>query len=297
MRRLPVVGVVIAVALSAAGVAGAGTSGSSTSRREAALGDFDPAKFPASARIDNEFLPMLPGTQLVFEGKANRGQGRKVHQVVFTVTDLTKVIDGVRTVVIWDQDINQGELQESEIAFNAQDADGNVWLMGEFPAEYEDGEFKRAPDTWVTGVAKAKAGILMRADPRPGTSSYLQGLAPAIEFEDRAKVARTGGRSCVPADCYDDVLLIREWNPLEPQEGFQLKYYAPGVGNIQVGAQGGKEKEVLVLTRVRQLDEAELSAARAAALELEAHAYEDSLVYRNTAPLELCAADGQCAPA
>jgi hypothetical protein len=110
-------------------------------------------------------------------------------------------------------------------------------------------------------------------------------------------VAKTGGRSCVPADCYDDVLLIREWNPDEPQEGFQLKYYAPGVGNIQVGAQGGKEKEVLVLTEVRQLDETQLAEARAAALELEAHAYERSKVYQTTAPLELCSADGQCTPA
>jgi hypothetical protein len=93
------------------------------------------------------------------------------------------------------------------------------------------------------------------------------------------------------------VLLIKESNPFEPQEGFQLKYYAPGVGNIQVGAIGGKEKEVLVLTTVETLDPDEIVEARQAALDLEAHAYDGSKVYRGTQPLELCAADGQCAPA
>jgi hypothetical protein len=292
MRRPPVVVALIASVVLALGAASwAGTT------KQASIKDFDPAKFSDGARIDNEFLPMPPGTQLVFEGKANRGEGRKVHQVIFTVTDLTKVIDGVRSNVIWDQDVNDGELQESEIAFNAQDDDGNVWLMGEFPAEYEDGAFKRAPDTWIAGLDKARPGILMRAEPRTRTPAYIQGLAPAIEFDDRAKVAKTGGRTCVPADCYDNVLLIREWNPHEPEEGFQLKYYAPGVGNIQVGAQGGKEKEVLVLTEMRQLDEAGLAEARAASLELEAHAYERSKVYQRTTPLELCTPDGQCAPA
>ena len=37
-----------------------------------------------------------PGIQYVFEGAANRGHGREPHRVITTVTDLTKVIDGVR---------------------------------------------------------------------------------------------------------------------------------------------------------------------------------------------------------
>jgi hypothetical protein len=137
----------------------------------------------------------------------------------------------------------------------------------------------------------------MRADPRPGTSPYYQGLAPAIEFKDKAKVARTGGRSCVPVSCYDGVLLIKEWNPLAPKEGFQLKYYASGVGSIRVGAVGGKEREVLVLTGVSRLDAAGMAEARSAALDLESHAYAGSKVYRATSPLETCAPDGACAPA
>ncbi len=297
MRRLPVVAAVTAALLAACLGGAALASTRSGDSEDAALDDFDPARFPQAARVDNRFLPMTPGTRLVFQGKANRGKGLKQHDVVITITDLTKVIDGVRSVVVWEQDVNHGELQESEINFNAQDDDGNVWLLGEYPAEYEDGKFARAPDVWISGVQRARAGVNMRAHPRTGTSSYLQGLAPAIEFKDKAKVAKTGGHSCVPFRCFDDVLLIKESNPFEPQEGFQLKYYAPGVGNIQVGAIGGKEKEVLVLTTVETLDPDEMVEARQAALDLEAHAYDGSKVYRSTQPLELCAADGPCAPA
>ena len=54
---------------------------------------------------------------------------------------------------------------------------------------------------------------------------------------------------------------------------------------------------MLVLTEVRQLDEAGLAEARAAALDLEAHAYERSEAYQATSPLEQCTPDGQCTPA
>ena len=63
----------------------------------------------------------MPGTRLTLEGRANRGGGPLPHTVTFTVTDLTKVIAGVRTRVAWDVDVNEGELSETELAFFAQD--------------------------------------------------------------------------------------------------------------------------------------------------------------------------------
>jgi hypothetical protein len=299
-----VIGVFVAVVLTAtmgtagASVArGAAPSEQSNAANEVGLKDFDATGFPATPRVDNEWNPLIPGSELVLEGRATIDGKRGKHQIIATVTDLTKVIDGVRTAVVWERDVSRGQTLESEIYFAAQDVDGNVWLFGEYPAEYEDGKFARAPDVWIGGIDGARPGVTMRADPQTGTSAYLQGLAPAVEFKDKAKVARTGIRNCVPFDCYDDVLLIKESAPLEPQEGFQLKYYAPGVGNIRVGAEGGKLQEVLVLTDVRTIDAADMAEARAAALDLEAHAYKGSKVYRTTSPLESCSADGQCTPA
>jgi hypothetical protein len=241
--------------------------------KQAVETDFDRKKFSRSTTIDNQWTPLRPGMQFTFEGRANRGNGRVNHRVVFTVTDLTKVIDGVRTVVLWDRDFNAGQIVETELAFFAQDDDGNVWLLGEYPEEWEDGEFSGAPDVWFSGVARARAGIMMRVDPQLGTSSYLQGFAPAIEFSDRAKVHQTGQRTCVPLGCYDNVLVTDEWNPLEQGDAHQRKFYAPGVGNVRVGAVNDPEAEELVLVKLSHLDPGALAQAREEALELERRAY------------------------
>jgi hypothetical protein len=57
------------------------------------------------------------------------------------------------------------------------------------PERYEDGQFTGAPDTWISGLEGATAGVLMRARPSSGSFSDHQGLAPKIEFQDRAKVS------------------------------------------------------------------------------------------------------------
>jgi hypothetical protein len=292
------IAVAMVAAVTGSGVAAARASGQSGAPKlDAVHRDFDAARFPSAARVDNQDLPLIPGMQYVFRGTANRGGGIEKHRVIFTVTDLTKVVNGVRSVVVWDRDINQGELVEAEIAFNAQDDGGNVWLLGEYPEEYEDGKFLGAPSTWLAGRDRARAGVLMRADPRTATSSYHQGLAPEVEFNDKAKVQQTGRRNCVPFACFDDVVVIKEWNPLEPEDGYQLKFHAPGVGTMRVGAVDDPEQELLVLIDVRRLDTNKMAKARAAALELEARAYEISDVYRASPPLEICDTLGACTPA
>jgi hypothetical protein len=234
--------------------------------------DFHAGNFSDGTRIDNRWFPLIPGTQYVLAGHANRGNGLLRHRVVFTVTDLSKEIDGVRSLVIWDRDYNAGRLVEGELAFHAQDDAGNVWNMGEYPEEYSGGKFDGAPDTWLAGVAGAKPGILMRAQPRLGTPTYLQGFAPKIDFSDAAKVYKVRQRNCVPVNCYSPVLVTEEWNPVE-RGAHQFKYYALGVGNIRVGAAGGKEDEELVLEKVARLGPAALAAVRAEAMKLDRRAY------------------------
>ena len=250
--------------------------------------DFDAKNFSDSTKIDNEYSPLEPGSQYVFEGRSNRGLGRLPHQVIFTVTDLVKEVNGVRTVVLWDRDINAGKLLEGELAMWAQDDDGNVWLLGEYPEEYDErGRFEQAPDTWLAGVDRAQAGIMMRANPKTGTTPYRQGLAPSIGFADIAKVEKTGQRDCVPTGCYDDVVVTRETNPEEPDDGFQLKYYAPGIGNTRAAPRGGKEKEVLVLIKERKLGAKEMDEVRREATKLDQRAYRSRpAVWGDTRPVE-----------
>jgi hypothetical protein len=274
----------------AVGVLGSAlASGASAAKGEVTHKDFDPRNFSQdSSSIDNQWIPLVPGTEFVLEGKVTGPDGNEAHRVVLTVTDLTKVVNGVRTIVAWDRDFGDGELAEEELFFHAQDKDGNVWNLGEYPEEYEDGKFAGAPSTWISGTQGAEAGIMMRAEPREGTSAYLQGFAPAIEFEDKAKVFKENEKTCVPVDCYKNVLLVDEWNPLEqPADGHQFKYHAPGVGVVRVRAEGGEEQENLVLVSVRQLGPKAMAAARNRALELDRRAYHQAGdVYGGTARAE-----------
>ena len=227
---------------------------------------------------------MTPGTQLVYKGTTNEDDELLDHQVIITVTDLVKVINGIETVVSWDLDFSDGELVEAELAFFAQDNDGNVWRMGEHPEEYEDGEFVDAP-TWIAGINDAVAGITMLADPVVGTLSYSQGWAPEVEFIDRGRVEEVGQPTCVEFDCYDNVLTIAEFNVVEVGAA-QLKHFARGIGNIGVGWTGTDEtQEELELVSVEELDATALVDVNIAALELDAHAYLVSPnVYGQTEP-------------
>jgi hypothetical protein len=247
---------------------------------------FDPANFPNPPKIDNRWNPWIPGTQFTMAGEADRGGGLLPHRVVTTVTDLTKVINGVRTLVIVEKDINEGDLEEAELAFHAQDNAGNLWNLGEYPEEYDEGQFEGAPDVWISGLENAQPGNIVVANPQLGTPEYLQGWSPDIEFLDCAKVSKMQQRTCAPVGCYENVMITDERSPLEPESGHQLKYYAPEVGNVRVGFIDDPEGEVLVLAKVAKLSPEEMAKARQEALKLEEHAYKISKLYRQTPPVE-----------
>lgn len=256
----------------------AGDDDRPVTEKDFSVGRFD---YRRSHIIDNKFLPLTPGTQFTLTGTTLAGK----HEVVFTVTNATKWVNHVRTLVMWDRDFQDGELVEEEIAFVAQDREGNVWYLGEYPEEHEDGSVS-APSTWLAGKQDAIAGVFMRKDPRPNTSTYLQGRAPEVEFIDRARIDRVNQRTCVPTGCYDGVLVVDEWDPTaQPEDGHQFKYHAPGVGVVKVEGKGGVEVETLVLTQHRTLSAAGLKAANTRALQLDRRAYglADRAVYRKTA--------------
>jgi hypothetical protein len=258
----------------------------STEASEERWEDFDPGSFDRSVTIDNEWLPLEPGTQFVYDGSTVEGGRRVPHRLVSIVTDLTKVVERVRTVVVWERDFSGGKLVEAELALFAQDNDGAVWHFGQYPEEYEKGRVVETP-AWIAGLQNARPGIVMKAKPEPGGPSYSQGWGPAVNWTDRAQATGSGKRTCVPVDCYEDVLVIEEFSQEDPG-AFQLKYYAPGVGNVRVGWRGDDpSKESLKLVALGRLSAAALAEARAEALEQEKRAYRISKdVYAHTSPAE-----------
>lgn len=239
-------------------------------------------RFPAPLQPTSRFFPLRPGTSYVYEGVVKDADGTKRHRIVFTVTDLVKRINGVNARVVFDRDISDGVLAESELAFFSKDRRGNVWNRGEYPEEYEDGVFAGAPSTWIDGVRGARSGILVPGRPRTGTPPFVQGRAPAVDFYDVGTVTRTGMRVCVPTGCYDDVVQVQESAPDAPDDGIQVKYYAPGVGLVKIEARGGGSQETMTLRSLTRLSPAALKEARDGALRLEQRAYRVSADYRTT---------------
>jgi hypothetical protein len=242
--------------------------------------------------IDNPLFSLQPGTSFVYDGTITDADGVHPHRVIFTVTDMVKRVDGVLTRVIWDRDIVDGELSEAELAFFAQNDHDSVLTMGEYPEEYENGKFVGAPSTWISGRAHAQAGVLVPGHPRVGLR-FVQGRAPAVGFFDVGLVKRVHARACAPVGCFDNTTLVEESSPDAPEDGKQTKFYAPGVGLVKIGAEGGDSLELMTLTRVRRLGAAGLAEARAAVLAQERRAYRVSAPYRHTPPMQRCVGE-QC---
>lgn len=181
----------------------------------------DPANFVAT--VDNPYWPLAPGSRWVYEGDGER--------IEVVVTDERKEILGIEATVVRDTVTDEsGQLVEDTFDWFAQDAEGNVWYLGEDSTEFEGGEPVSTAGSWEAGVDGALPGIVMLADPVVG-ESYRQEFSPG-EAEDLAEVRRFEPTLDTPTGSYDDVLVTAEWNPLEP-DVVEEKYYAEGVGVIR----------------------------------------------------------------
>ncbi len=236
--------------------------------------------------IDNEWMPMEPGSQQTYRGMDFGDDGEKIeHSLISTATDLTKVIAGVNCVVLFERDYTEGGvLEEAELAFFAQDKAGNVWHFGQYVEHYDE-DFFEGGRVWVKGaIENAHAGIYMSKNPQVGDRSYSMGYAPApFNWADRFITHETGKEYKNGFGKYTNVLATREYSHEEPN-AFQLKYYASGIGNVGIGFIGDDPNgETMDLIESKQLNEKELEETRNYALELEARAS----VYGNLNPAKV----------
>jgi uncharacterized membrane protein YkoI len=190
--------------------------------------------------VDNPYFPLTPGTTFIYEGETEDG----TEHIEVLVTDDTKVILGVECVVVRDTVSVDGEMTEDTYDWYAQDVEGNVWYMGEDTKEYENGEVVGTAGSWEAGVDGAKPGIVMQAAP-PAGEPYRQEYY-AGEAEDMAQVISLIESARVPYGSYDNLLVTKEWTPLEPGIA-ENKYYAAGVGLVlEETVQGGSDRTELI---------------------------------------------------
>src|SRR2546425_11672162 len=177
--------------LAAAAAMGAVVSGAWVPDAKASSSDYEPVLDPANfvAVIDNPYFPLPVGRTLVYEGiKDGQSQVDTV-----TVTDQTKVIEGITARMVSDVSTHDGTLLEKTFDFYAQDKQGNVWYLGEDTTAYLANGKTDTSGSWQAGVNDAEAGIIMEANPQIPDAYRQEVLAGGAEGNARGCEAGRGG--------------------------------------------------------------------------------------------------------
>ena len=205
--------------------------------------DFDPLLFDsdfAHLTHPNPYYPLRVGNRWEYTSADETN--------TVEVLDETKLINGLRCIVVHDVVFSHGELKEDTDDWFAHAKDGTVWYCGEETKSYGSfaGDAPRLPElvsidgSFKAGRDGSKAGIIFLADPEPG-DTYLEEFALG-EAEDMTEILSTSysfGHSAeldemVPAAlaqalCSGDCVVTRNISLLEPGVE-ERKYYAAGIG-------------------------------------------------------------------
>jgi hypothetical protein len=201
--------------------------------------NLDPADF--STRIDNPYFPLVPSDRYVYR----ETDGNAKQKVVLSVSNKTKLIaNGITARIVHDRVTEHGKVIEDTFDWYAQDADGNVWYLGEDTVECKNGKIKSRSGSFEAGVDGAQPGVIMPANPKPGMK-YRQEYY-AGEAEDKAEVLSVNEQVEAPYGHFTGALMTKDLVPLEPKVN-EYKLYAPGVGFVlAVKTSGGSGVEELV---------------------------------------------------
>jgi len=188
--------------------------------------DFSYEKADLASTGSNPHFILEPGFQLVY--KSDTGD------LVITVLNETKMVDGVVTRIIEEREKENGKLIEvSRNYFAISKEDNSVYYFGEEVDMYnKQGKITGHGGSWLAGVKGAKAGMAIPGDPKVGMK-YYQEVAPG-DAMDRAEIVSLTETVKTPAGLMKNVVKTMETTPLEPGTK-EYKYYVKGVGLIKDG--------------------------------------------------------------
>lgn len=233
---------------------------------------FDKANFVDPTLDTNPYHPLKPGLQWVRGGSTLVGQREVPHEIITTMTDVIRVIDGVPTVAMLDESTDSGEVAQVGMDYLALDKDGNVWILGGYTEEFEGGEYTNTENAWLGTADGQITGVLAPAEVTMDTPPWCIGAAPD-EDANVGEPVEVGVRECVAFGCYDDVRIVQEGEIDAPDN--ENKYYAPGVGVINnVPLDASLHKDKFELLNFLELSADGLAEASQTVLDLEAHARE-----------------------
>lgn len=274
--RTPLIGPLVLALILGASLIAAGCGGgskASDTKRSYQEKSFSAARFVDPRAGSNKWLPLKPGTQWVREGTTLIGNRKVPHQVTTTVTDVVRVINGVKAALVLDHSVGAGQVVQQSLDYFAQEKNGDIWTMGGATEQYEAGRYVSIDEAWVSGVDGAKAGILMPAEPSVTTPAWSIAKPPE-EDGDAAEYVRSQKKECVPFGCIPNVLVIREGK--ESALDNEFKFYARGVGQVRNLPRGdSRHEDIEKLINITQLSPRGLAEASKEALRIDAEAAKE----------------------
>ena len=203
---------------------------------------YDPVINPTDFSVDitNKYFKIEPGKKLRYKGQTEDG----LETIEVYVTNETKTVMGVKTLIVWDRVWLDGDLIEDTKDYYAQDKKGNVWYFGEDTAELIDGKIVNRNGAWLAGIENAKPGIIMPVNPQIGETyktEYYEGNA-----EDKIDILALNEQLTVPYGKLNNCLKTRDYSPLE-QGADEHKYHCPEVGFVvlEVGLEDNESVELV----------------------------------------------------
>ena len=176
---------------------------------------------------ENSYFFLIPGYQVILGGQEDGEEP----ELVMTVLNETKVVDGIETRVVQEKETEGGNIVEvSRNYFAMCGPTNNAIYFGEEVDMYKDGKIVSHEGAWLAGENGSKAGMVMPGKAEVGLK-YYQEFAPGVA-EDRAEIISVNDTLNTPAGTFKQVLKTEETNPLKPGEK-EFKFYAPGIGLIQ----------------------------------------------------------------
>jgi hypothetical protein len=198
----------------------------------------DPGDFVEG--VDHALLPLAPGSVWRYESRVD---GEVDETIEVTVTDDVREVAGIPATVVRDVVTDaDGRVVEDTYDWFAQDSAGNVWYFGEDTTAYDDAGNATHEGAWEAGIGGALPGIVMAGEPAVTGTGYRQEYLLGVA-EDMGEVIAVSGSASTPFGDFDDVIVTRDWTPLEP-EVVEEKTYARGVGLV---AETKNDGETVVL--------------------------------------------------
>ena len=247
------------------------TKGTVTKKVEVTRIAFKPENFVKPLDLVNEYQPLTPGLQLVRAGTTEVGLRKVPHQIISTVTDVVRTIDGVQAIAVLDQSEDSGEISQVGIDYLAIDKDRNIWILGGYTEDYEGGQYTNVESGFIGTSTGAQRGILIPAVVTKDTPRWFIGSAGPKEEPSVAEPVSVSQDLKVAYGEFHNVRAVVEGAATAIDN--EIKYYAPGVGVIRnVPKDKSLHQDDFELVNIVQLSPEGLAEASQVVLDLEEHA-------------------------